>query len=117
MAISSATKAFFVFWAWKLQEIVSAVQSGMRGGLMFSRSMLNFANNRGLKSLWGMSLEHEHTYLDEVFGYAIAACGFFFQWHFGFAMPFPFNIVMLPLDAIEWYVRWSVTTGGEAPSV
>lgn len=114
VTINSFTRAFFVYLAWKLQEVVSAVQSGMRGGLMFSRSLLNFINNRGMKSLWGLSLEEEHTYLDEVIGYAVAACGIFFQWHFGFAMPFPFNLVMFPMDCIEWYVRWSVTHGGQA---
>jgi len=117
VALNTATKVFFVFWAWKLQELVSAVQSGLRGGLMFSRGLLNFANNRGLKSVYGISLEHEHTYLDELVGYAIAVCGIFFQWHYGFSMPFPFNIVMLPLDALEWYVRWTVSTGGSQAAI
>ena len=114
VTISSATRGFFVFFAWKLQQMVSAVQSAMRGGLMFSRGILNFANARGLKSLGGMSLEHDKTYLDELVGYAIATVGFYFQWHYGFAMPFPFSLVMLPLDAIEWYIRFSVSTAGGA---
>ena len=29
------------------------------------------------------------------------------QW--GFALPFPFNVVMFPFSAIEWYIRWSIT--------
>lgn len=108
--LSSATRAFFVYFAWKLQEVVSAVQSGLRGGLMFSRGLLNWLNKRGVKRLGPFSLEHEHTYLDEAVGYCVAACGFYVQWHLGFAAPFPLNLVLLPLDALEWYIRYSVST-------
>ena len=67
-------------------------------------------NKRGVKRLGPFSLEHEHTYLDEAVGYCVAACGFYVQWHLGFAAPFPLNLVLLPLDALEWYIRYSVST-------
>ena len=112
VAIKTTTKAFFVYIAWKLQEIVSAAQSGMRGGLMFSRGICSFLNKRGYKSFLGLSLEHDKTYVDEVVGFLLAIVGFWFQWSFGFGMPFPFNVVMFPLDVIEWYIRHTVTNDG-----
>ena len=131
-------QALFVYFAWKLQEVVSAAQSGLRGGLLFSRGVCAWLNRRGHKSFLGLSLEPDKTYLDEAprdaivlfscsacsrrrftilrcdqaVGYVLAALGFYVQWQFGFGIPFPFSLVMLPLDAVEWYVRWSVTSDG-----
>ena len=110
--LSSSTRGFFVYLAWKLQEVISAVQSGLRGGLMFSRGLLNWLNKRGFYSIGPFSLKHEDTYIDELVGYAVAALGFYVQWNLGFGVPFPFNIVLMPLDMVEWYIRYSVTTGG-----
>jgi len=115
-ALQTATKGFFVALAWMLQTVVSAVQSAMRGGLMFSRGVLNHLNKQGTTEVFGIKLEKEHTYLDEVIGYSVAALGFAIQWQWGFSLPFPFNIVMLPFDLVEWYIRWSVSSGA-APAV
>jgi len=112
VAIKTATKAVFVYFAWSLQEVVSAAQSGLRGGLLFSRGVCAWLNKRGHVSFCGLSLEPDQTYLDEAVGYLLAACGFYVQWHFGFGLPFPFSIVMFPLDIIEWYVRWTITADG-----
>jgi hypothetical protein len=114
--IKSWTKAFFVYWAWKMQEVVSAVQSSMRGGLLFSRGLLNFLNKKGFKSFVGLSLEQDSTYVDEVVGYTMAAIGFLCQWSWGFGMPFPLNIFMWPFDLLEWYIRAEVTVGGGDPT-
>ena len=112
-AINGMTRGVFVYLAWKMQEVISAVQSGMRGGLMCARGLLNFANKQGVTQLGPFSLKHEHTYLDEVFGYLLAALGFYVQWNLGFSTPFPLNIVMMPFDLIEWYIRVSITSGGQ----
>ena len=95
--------------AWYLQTLVSAFQSAIRGGLLFSRGLLAHLNATGHTSFLGVSLEADHTFLDEACGYAVAALGFYVQWAYGFAAPFPLNIVMLPFDALEMYIRWSVT--------
>lgn len=63
------------------------------------------------RSFLGFSLVADHSYLDEAFGYSVAAVGFYFQWSYGFGMPFPLNIIMLPFDIIEWYIRWSISSG------
>ena len=30
----------------------------------------------------------------------------------GFTLPFPLNIIFLPLTIIEWFLRWQMTFGG-----
>ena len=56
---------------------------------MATRGLLNYLNKRGFKSVGPFTLEHEHTYLDEILGYALAALGFWVQWNLGFGVPFP----------------------------
>jgi len=104
-AISTAVKSFFVLLAWKVQTVVSAVQSAMRGGLMVTRGLVKFANKRA----W-LTTKDDEMWLDEVGGYTLAALGFYVQWQFGFGTPFPLSIVMLPFDVIEWYIRWTITS-------
>ena len=47
---------------------------------------------------------------DEAVGYVLAAFGFYTQWAWGFAMPFPFNVVLFPFTMVEWYIRWTITS-------
>ena len=53
---------------------------------------------------------HARPRSDEAVGYTIAACGLSFQWQYGFGLPFPLNVVFWPLDVIEWYIRWTITS-------
>ena len=48
-----------------------------------------------------------------MFGYLLAALGFYVQWNLGFGTPFPLNLVMMPFEIIEWYIRVSITSGGQ----
>ena len=50
--------------------------------------------------------------LDEIIGWAIAAQGFWFQLSTGFSVPFPFNVLLLPLSMLEWYLKLQVVAGG-----
>ena len=51
----------------------------------------------------------DETHIDEVVGYAVAAAGLGCQLSYGFALAFPLNVVLAPLTAVEWYIRWSIT--------
>jgi hypothetical protein len=104
-AVSAATKAAAVWFAWTLQVYVSAVQSAMRGGLLFSRGLMAYANKTGR-----LQLRADDSLVDEFVGYFIAALGFYVQWNLGFDLPFPFNLIMFPFTMIEWYIRWSITS-------
>ena len=104
-AVSAATKAAAVWFAWTLQVYVSAVQSAMRGGLLFSRGLMAYANKTGR-----LQLRADDSLVDEFVGYFVAALGFYVQWNLGFDLPFPFNLIMFPFTMIEWYIRWSITS-------
>merc|ERR1712078_867525 len=99
MLIANTARSIGVAVAWKMQEVVSAIHLALLGGLLFSRSLLCWARREG----YALPAA-EDTVLDEVVGYAVAALGFYYQYAWGFALPF------LPLSWIEWYIRWAVTS-------
>lgn len=104
--IKTTARSIGVALAWRLQVIVSAVHLAMRGGLLFARSIMRWAHAHGYLSEY----KEDQTYLDEALGYSVAAAGFYAQWSLGFGMPFPLNLFVLPLDAVEWYIRYSITS-------
>ena len=57
------------------------------------------------------------AYLDEAVGYALAAFGFSFQIFNGFSLPFPLNLVFLPLTIIEWFLRLQISMEGSKSSL
>mmetsp|Transcript_6172 Transcript_6172/g.16340 ORF Transcript_6172/g.16340 Transcript_6172/m.16340 type:complete len:135 (+) Transcript_6172:84-488(+) len=104
-AVRTCCKMVAVALAWYLQVIISAVQSAIKGGLIFARKSLALAQAHGY-----IHRSAEDTYLDEMVGFTVALFGFYTQWQWGFALPFPFNIIMFPFSIIEWYIRWSVSS-------
>ena len=59
----------------------------------------------------------DESYLDEAVGYSLAAVGFLFQIFNGFSLPFPLNLIFLPLTIVEWFLRIQITMtpGGSVP--
>ena len=51
-------------------------------------------------------------FVDEAIGYSVAFFGFSFQFFSGFQLPFPFNIIFLPLSLIEWFLRIQISFSG-----
>ena len=41
-------------------------------------------------------------------GYLLALAGCYCQWQWGFAPPFPINLVLLPFSLVEWWIRWAL---------
>ena len=54
----------------------------------------------------------DESYVDEAIGYGLAAFGFGFQFFNGFSLPFPLNLVFLPLTIIEWFLRLQISMEG-----
>lgn len=106
LVVQSSARALGVALAWRLQVIISAVHLALRGGLLFSRSLLSYAQAHGYLT----SKSHEETYLDEALGYTVAVLGFYCQMSWGFGLPFPLSIFMLPFDGVEWYIRYTITS-------
>jgi len=104
--IKNASRSIGCFIAWKLQEVVSAAHLAMVGGLMFARGLMAWVRNKGYTSI----PDEADTKLDEVVGYSIAGLGFYSQLKYGFSLPFPLNWIFFPLDIVEWYIRWTLTS-------
>ena len=89
--------------AWTLQRLVSSVHSAIRGGLMFSRNIMEYTTIMGI-----YQIDHENSILDELIGYGVAALGVLFQLSIRFVIPFPFNILLLPLTILDRLLMWMV---------
>jgi hypothetical protein len=103
--IDMVCKTIAVSIAWTIQAIISTVQCSIRGGLMFSRAMLRYANDKEY-----VKIDEDDTYLDEIAGWGVAFLGASFQLWNGFGLPFPLNILLIPFRALEAYLRWVVTS-------
>jgi hypothetical protein len=89
--------------AWCVQRVISAFHSALRGGLMFSRNILEYLSAMGI-----YHLNHEETCVDELAGYGVALLGLLFQLSRGFSLPFPLNLLLFPFTLIEYFLVWAV---------
>ena len=94
---------YIVSIAWSVQRILSAFHSAMRGGIIFSRNILEY-----LSKMNYIHINHEETMLDEAVGYGLALVGLYFQLAYGFGLPFPLNILLLPFRMAEYFLIWIV---------
>ncbi|CAN0262968.1 unnamed protein product, partial [Ectocarpus sp. 12 AP-2014] len=60
--------------AWWIQRLISTVQSAIKGGLLFSRSLMYFVSE-----VTPLKLDPDNSFFDEVLGWTLAACGAYFQ--------------------------------------
>jgi len=110
--VETALTFIAVIFAWFLQMIISAFYSGLRGGRMFADGLIAFLTEKELMDkvpLIKQPFDPDESYLDEAVGYSLAAVGFCFQIFNGFNLPFPLNIVFLPLTIIEWFLRIQIS--------
>lgn len=49
------------------------------------------------------------SYVDEVVAALVGAGGLWFQITRGFTLPFPFDILLLPVSILEGFLRWQIT--------
>jgi len=103
------TKSIAMSFAFYLQSIISAFTSAMIGALLITRTIMSIAHKKGITLGGLIPADHKETQIDEMGSYVLAAMGFIFQWKMNFDMPFPFNILLLPVEFAENFVRWSVT--------
>eukprot|EP00322_Chrysochromulina_rotalis_P018582 CAMPEP_0115845732 /NCGR_PEP_ID=MMETSP0287-20121206/9506_1 /TAXON_ID=412157 /ORGANISM="Chrysochromulina rotalis, Strain UIO044" /LENGTH=389 /DNA_ID=CAMNT_0003299519 /DNA_START=35 /DNA_END=1204 /DNA_ORIENTATION=+ len=130
--IESGLSFLAIVLAWYLQMIVSAFYSGLRGGRMFADALIDFLEDKKFEDgkPWLSKLPEsiapmdedgqykaDESYLDEIIGYGLAAFGFSFQFFNGFSLPFPLNLIFLPLTIIEWFLRIQISMEGAKPLV
>lgn len=112
--IDTSLKIIAVMFAWYIKMVVSAFYSGLRGGRMFADGLFKLLEEKDMLKdmpdyLVPKPYDPDKTYLDEMIMYPLAAGGFLFQVMSGFMLPFPLNLVFLPLNIIEWTLRWEIT--------
>jgi hypothetical protein len=90
--------------AWFIQKIISTVQSAIRGGLLFSRRILKYFNDKGY-----IQFNDEQSYLDEIIGWFLAFYGIYFQLNSMFILPFPLNWLLFPFTMFENWLIWIIS--------
>lgn len=109
-AINLTCKALAGFVAWKIQKLISTVQSGFSGGMMVSCAILALLRQRQL-----ITVTDDQTYMDELMGWSIGACGIYVQVVKGGPVPSIFSPLLWPLDAVEMVLKWHVTWMSASP--
>jgi len=99
-------KAVAISIAWWIQRVISAFHSAIRGGIMCTRYLLEFAKEKGY-----VKWDTEGTHMDEMAGWVVAALGFLFQLSVGFSVPFPLSLFLWPVSMVEYFIVWSVSSG------
>ena len=101
--IISACKLVAVSIAWTLQRIISAFHSAVRGGQIAGDALVVMLKNAGM-------LKHgpHDSFADEVVGYLLAFFGLATQIKHGFNLPFPANLLLVPVSFVEVGLRWCV---------
>jgi len=124
--ISTTIKVISVVVASYVQAMISAFYSGLRGGTMFATGFINILS---MQTTWldkcplaKYPANHENAELagkfdpnasiiDECIGYPLAAAGFYWQFTSGFALPFPYSLIMFPVTCVEWALKWQIFMG------
>jgi len=100
-----AAKATAMSIAWYIQAIIYAATSAMTGSVIATRALLRILKKKEIYAPGDL----DDTFVDEILGYGVAFLGFYFQFKMNFSVPFPFNVLLFPLEIAENYIRWMVT--------
>ena len=113
--IRTSTCLLCIVFAWYVKVEVAAVYSALRGGQMFADSLFAMIAKSGLVGSMHPRLASvfvaDDSFLDEALGFLLAAVGLYAQLYSSFALVFPLNLGLLPLDGIEWFLRYHITFG------
>jgi hypothetical protein len=105
--VTYSVKSFAISIAWTLRRVMSSFHSAIRGGLMFSTNLLSYLRDMGYISK-AQSESYFVPYLDKILGYTLALLGLWFQLSYGFALPFPLNVILFPFTVLEYALVWMV---------
>lgn len=103
--VKYACKLFGVSIAWSLQMTISAFHSASRGAQLFARGSLTYAVRHKYLS---PSAIDEKGKVFNVFILGLGFLGFWMQFSSGFSLPFPMNVLLLPVTFAEYGMRFLV---------
>jgi len=102
-------KVIAIVIAYKIQQIISAFYSAIRGGLLVTRNAMTWLSNKKI-----ISIDPDATNIDEYCGWALAALGFYFQFTKGFSAPWFMQLLLWPLGVLEGSLLWAVNDAAPA---
>lgn len=87
-----------VLAAWFLSRLIAGFHAAMKGANMFVINAIRLARARGFVD------EHfdENSPRASALAVILAVLGFYWQLSNGFSVPFPLNVVLLPVTMVEW---------------
>uniref|UniRef100_A0A7S3WUS9 Uncharacterized protein n=1 Tax=Strombidinopsis acuminata TaxID=141414 RepID=A0A7S3WUS9_9SPIT len=103
VAVRWTCKVSAITVAWWVSRVISAFHSAIRGGLLFGKYLVDYLHERGI-----LKSDSSAQSMDEAIGWGVALAGLLFQFATGFGVPFPFNLVLWPLQLLEAFIVWSV---------
>lgn len=116
--VDSSVKLVCILVAWYIQAFISAFYSGLRGGKMFAQGAFEVMKEKGILQKFPDFLvpdkqpfNPDTTYVDEIIAYPVAALGFYVQVVYGFSIPFPMNLIFLPLTLVEYALEIAIAWG------
>ncbi len=93
-----------VTFAWFMQRIISGFHCAIRGGNMFVTNAVKLAKKHNYLPA---DFEEESPKVTAA-ATAVALLGFYWQFSNGFALPFPLNVLLLPVTIAEWILEYWV---------
>jgi len=102
--VNFSVKLVALVVAWKIQQVISSVHSGIQGGLLASRSLVSLLQGRKI-----INFGINDTMIDEIIGMGLAAGGIYYQLFSRGATPLILIPVLWPLGFLERWLQWSVT--------
>jgi hypothetical protein len=76
---------------------------------MMAQATYRFCLHRNV-SMFGLIKPNEkESYFDEVLSFVFAGLGFYTQFHLGFKLPSPLNLLLAPFSIAEYYIKWTIT--------
>eukprot|EP00035_Acanthoeca_spectabilis_P040297 m.68753 g.68753 ORF g.68753 m.68753 type:complete len:162 (-) comp9934_c0_seq4:2470-2955(-) len=105
--VGYSIKSIGITVAWLIQSVQSAFQSAVKGGLLFSTAILSYLKTKGHIP---QDMDLEKMRAKEIVAGLVTFIGFYWQLSNGLSLPFPMNILLLPLRILEWFLRWQVST-------
>ncbi len=103
--------------AWILGPLAGACYSALRGGKLAADAAIGIVVERGwathvekLGDGWSLSgSDLQASNLDELLCYGLAGVGLAFQLAAGFTLHFPWDLLLAPLLAVEYFLRWQAS--------
>lgn len=104
--INCLLKFIAVQLAWKLEMVVSAFQSGLLGASLVGHGIMVMYLTKCKNE---KDADPAESTIDQAIGLPLAVLGVWFQLSHGFTLPFPMNILFMPLTIFEEGLRMCIT--------